>query len=51
MKIGIYAGEIPPPVFIENLVTGLADKGETVFIYGKAKDRNFQFSNSNVRQR
>ena len=51
MKIGIYAGTIPPPVFIENLVNGLADKGDTVFIYGKAIDRNYQFSNANIRQR
>ena len=26
MKIGIYAGTIPPPVFINNLINGLADK-------------------------
>jgi len=51
MKIGIYAGTIPPPVFIDNLVNGLADKGETVFIYGKAIDRHYQFSNANIRQR
>jgi len=51
MRIGIYAGAISSPVFIENLVNGLADKGGTVFIYGKAIDRNYQFSNSAIIQR
>jgi len=51
MKIGIYAGTIPPPIFINNLINGLADKGGTVYIYGKAIDRNYQFSNSAIIQR
>ena len=51
MKIGIYAGSIPPPVFIKNLVNGLANKEDKVFVYGKALDQNYQFSNSNIIQR
>ena len=46
MKIGIYAGTIPPPVFINNLVNGLADKNDTVILYGKASERNYKFSSS-----
>ena len=51
MKIGIYEGSIPPPVFINNLVNGLADEGNNVFIYGKSTDRNYQFSNPSILQR
>ena len=51
MKIGIYAGSIPPPVFIKNLVNGLANKEDKVFVYGKALDQNYQFSNSSIKQR
>jgi len=51
MKIGIYVGTIPPPVFIENLVNGLADKNDTVIVYGKASERNYKFSNSSIIQR
>ena len=46
MKIGIYAGTIPPPVFINNLVNGLADKNDIVIVYGKASERNYKFSKS-----
>ena len=51
MKIGIYTGTIPPPVFITNLVNGLADKNDTVMVYGKASERNYKFSSSAVVQR
>ena len=51
MKIGIYTGTIPPPVFITNLVNGLADKNDTVMVYGKASERNYKFSSSAVIQR
>ena len=43
MKIGIYAGTIPPPVFINNLINGLADKGDIVFIYGKVIEKEYKF--------
>ena len=51
MKIGIYAGTIPPPVFINNLIKGLADKGGIVFIYGKVIEKKYKFSNSGIIQR
>ena len=51
MKIGIYAGTIPPPVFINNLVNGLADKNDTVMVYGKASERNYKFSSTAIVQR
>ena len=51
MKIGIYAGTIPPPVFINNLINGLADKGDIVFIYGKVIEKKYKFSNSGIIQR
>ena len=51
MKIGIYAGTIPPPVFINNLVNGLANKNDTVILYGKVTERNYKFSNPAIVQR
>ena len=51
MKIGIYVGTIPPPVFINNLIKGLADKGGIVFIYGKVIEKKYKFSNSGIIQR
>jgi len=51
MKIGIYAGTIPPPVFINNLINGLADKGDIVFIYGKVIEKKYKVSNSGIIQR
>ena len=51
MKIGIYAGTIPPPVFINNLINGLADKGDIVFIYGKVIEKKYKFSYSGIIQR
>ena len=48
MKIGIYAGTIPPPVFINNLINGLADKGDIVFIYGKVIEKKYKYSNSGI---
>ena len=51
MKIGMYTGSIPPPVFILNLVNGLADKGDKVFIYGKVIERNYKLPNSSIIQK
>ena len=51
MKIGIYAGTIPPPVFINNLVNGLADKNDTVILYGKVSERNYKLSSPAIVQR
>ena len=51
MKIGIYSGEIPPPVFITNLINGLADNNDVVFLYGKASERNYKISRSAIVKR
>ena len=51
MKIGIYSGAIPPPVFINNLINGLVDKNDTVILYGKASKRNYKFSSLAIVQR
>ena len=51
MKIGIYSGAIPPPVFINNLINGLVDKNDTVILYGKASERNYKFSSSAIVKR
>ena len=51
MKIGIYVGTIPLPVFINNLVNGLVDKNDTVILYGKVLERNYKFSSSAIIQR
>ena len=51
MKIGIYVGVIPPPVFIENLIIGLAENKNKVVVYGKPVIRNYKFSNQNIIQR
>ena len=51
MKIGIYSGAIPPPVFINNLINGLVDKNDTVILYGKASERNYIFSSSAIVKR
>ena len=48
MKIGMYIGTIPAPVFIENLINGLAKNGQRVFIYGKLIDKEFKIENSNI---
>ena len=51
MKIGIYSGAIPPPVFINNLINGLVDKNDTVILYGKTSERNYKFSSSAIVKR
>ena len=51
MKIGIYSGAIPPPVFINNLINGLVDKNDTVILYGKASERNYKFPSSAIVKR
>lgn len=36
-KIAIYAGELPPPVFINRLINGLAKKEHSVYLFGTKK--------------
>ena len=45
MKIGILAGRVPPPVFINQLVCGLVEAGHKVFLYGSSHDKNFRYNN------
>lgn len=33
-KIAIYCGEIPPPTFINRLINGLAEQGNSIFLVG-----------------
>lgn len=37
MKIAIYSGDIPSTTFIERLISGLADSGHTIYLFGKQK--------------
>lgn len=46
MKIGIYEGNIPPPIFINNLIIGLADNGNNVYLYGIADKKKTTYSSS-----
>lgn len=48
MKIGFIIGEIPPPIFINNLIDGISKKGYKIFLYGKVVDKNYQFPNPNI---
>ena len=48
MKIGISAGLIPPPVFIENLLNKLASQKYRIYIYGNLSDNRFKFKNINI---
>ena len=44
MKIGIYEGSIPPPIFINNLITGLANSGNNIYLYGKKHEKGFSYN-------
>ena len=44
MKIGILVGRVPPPVFINQLLCGLAEAGHKVFLYGSSNDKNFRYN-------
>ncbi len=37
MKIAIYSGEIPSTSFVENLITGMSQRGYQVILFGKKK--------------
>jgi len=51
LKIGIYEGSIPPPVFINNLLQGLANNGNNVFLYGRKKNKLFSYNTKKIIQR
>ena len=46
-KIAIYTGELPPPVFINRLINGLAREGCTVYLFG-AKKRKVSYGKNVV---
>ena len=48
MRIGILAGEIPPPHFIHQLVCNMAERDHKVFLYGSIKEKNFRYYNSSI---
>ena len=35
MKVAIYSGTIPAPVFIESLIQSLAEQGVSVYLFGR----------------
>lgn len=39
LKIAIYSGDIPSTTFVERLIIGLADSGQSVFLFGALKKR------------
>lgn len=39
MKIAIYSGEIPSSSFIENLITGMAERHYQVILYGRVRKK------------
>ena len=45
MKIGIFVGKFPPPVFVNQLVCGLVEAGHKVFLYGSSHNKNFRYNN------
>ncbi|MBS1688405.1 MAG: glycosyltransferase family 4 protein [Bacteroidetes bacterium] len=36
-KIAVYSGDIPSTTFIERLIQGLAEEGNTIYLFGKQK--------------
>ena len=50
MKIGIYSGSIPPPVFIDHLVRNIP-KSNQVFLYGSRREKNNQYINTSIQLR
>ena len=51
MKIGIFSGTIPSEKFINNLINGIADEGNKVFIYGKEKNKKYFLNQNNIIKR
>jgi colanic acid/amylovoran biosynthesis glycosyltransferase len=49
MKIGIYSGDIPSSVFIEQMLYGISSKENLVFIYGSLKGNIDHYNNSFIK--
>lgn len=45
IKIAIYSGEIPSTTFIERLITGLANKGKYIYVFGPKKHQTSKINN------
>jgi len=45
IKIAIYSGEIPSTSFVENLITGMAERDYEIFLFGKKK-RKVKYNNN-----
>jgi len=48
MKIGIFAGEIPPPVFITSLINGLVLEVDKLVLYGTPKKNKIEYIHKSV---
>jgi len=46
MRIGVLAGEIPPPFFLHQLLYAIAEKGYEVIIYGSLVQKKINYNNS-----
>jgi len=51
MKIGIYSGQIPPPIFIDQMVRGLAENNHTVYLYGTLRGDIGHYKNLSIKTR
>ena len=45
MRIGVLAGEIPPPFFLHQLLYAIAEKGYEVIIYGSLVQKKINYIN------
>lgn len=48
MNIGIFAGGIPPPYFIHQLVFSIAERSYKVFLYGSLNGEKFYYNNQYI---
>ena len=49
MKVALYTGELPPPVFIDRLIDGLAKEGVELVLFGAMKKKvSYAFPNVTV---
>lgn len=49
MKVALYTGELPPPVFIDRLIHGLAKEGVELVLFGAMKTKvSYAFPNVTV---
>ena len=51
MKIGIYSGQIPPSIFIDQMICGLAKTNCTLYIYGTLRGEIDHYHNLSIKIR